>query len=140
MADTPSNSSIVAIGYQPGGRIFTMEEAKALLPTLLRLTAQAARDAAPYREQLARMLPDDPQVTRISQQLQPILERWKQQVESLGLVTYGLWRVGFETGRGYFAWEYPEGRLAWWVREGQAFEFKQPLHVIIDTESPDWAY
>lgn len=82
----------------PNRRIFTLEEARALLPRVKELTSDA----------VARFgkLPGDQEDER-----RAIVEGWVGELESLGCEIKGLWLVDFDSGGGYYCWKYPEPAL-----------------------------
>ena len=79
-------------------RIFSYEQAVALLPEVERLTREAvahvesavSADAAVYER---------------------IVTDWARAVMDLGLEVKGLWLVDFDSGGGYYCWQYPEPAL-----------------------------
>lgn len=79
-------------------RIFTYEEALALLPEVQRLTAGAA-------QRVDEMDSDDPA------DYQRIVEEWAANILELGIDVKGLWLVDFDSGAGYYCWKYPEPAL-----------------------------
>ena len=79
-------------------KIFTYEQAVALLPEVQRLTATAVERAAD--------VPDDD-----AEEAQHILTEWAEAMIALGLEVKGLWLVDFDSGGGYYCWHYPETSL-----------------------------
>lgn len=80
-------------------KMFSYEDAAALLPEVQRLTAEAVREV--------EGLPSD--TTR--EQAQQIVTRWADAVMGLGIEVKGLWLVDFDNGSGYYCWRYPEESL-----------------------------
>ena len=83
-------------------RMFTYEEAAALLPEVERLTQEAVAAV----EELA----DDAN----SAEYQTIVSSWADSLTSLGLEVKGLWLVDFDTGSGYYCWSWPEPSLQYY--------------------------
>jgi len=79
-------------------RIFTYEEAIALLPEVQRIT----NDAVAEVEALDSDDPADYEVT---------LQRWAEAILALGVEVKGLWLVDFDSGAGYYCWRHPEPAL-----------------------------
>jgi len=79
-------------------KIFTYEDAIALLPEVQRLTEVAV-------EQIDAIDDADPEV------YQDIVQDWAESVMSLGIEVKGLWLVDFDSGGGYYCWKYPEPAL-----------------------------
>ena len=80
-------------------RIFTYEEAAALLPEVQRVTDEAVEAL----DQLA----DDAN----SSEYQKIVSTWAETLIDLGIEVKGLWLVDFDNGSGYYCWSHPEPSL-----------------------------
>jgi hypothetical protein len=88
---------------QPEKKVFTYEQAAALLPSVLQITAGAvaAVDALGGNEEEAV---DAAAFNRI-------IGEWAEQILDLGIEVKGLWLVDFDSGAGYYCWKYPEPAL-----------------------------
>jgi hypothetical protein len=80
-------------------KIFSYEDAAALLPEVQRLTAVAVDQV----EALASDAPKD--------EAQRIVAGWAESVMNLGIEVKGLWLIDFDNGSGYYCWQYPEESL-----------------------------
>lgn len=83
-------------------RVFTYEEAAALLPAVERLTDAAVAAI----EELA----DDAN----SAEYQKIVGTWAESLIEMGLEVKGLWLVDFDNGSGYYCWSHPEPSLQYY--------------------------
>lgn len=79
-------------------RIFSYEEAAALLPDVRRMTS----DAVARVEELSEGAIDE---------YQRVVETWAGQVMGLGIEVKGLWLIDFDNGSGYYCWQWPEPSL-----------------------------
>ncbi|HUP46202.1 MAG TPA: DUF2203 family protein, partial [Thermoanaerobaculia bacterium] len=79
-------------------KIFSYEEAAALLPDVRRLTGEAVARV----DELAEDAVDE---------YQGVVERWASEVMSLGIEVKGLWLIDFDNGSGYYCWQWPEPSL-----------------------------
>ena len=79
-------------------RIFTYEEALALLPEVQRITTEAAL-------RVEEMDSDDPA------DYQRLVTEWAEAIMALDVEVKGLWLVDFDSGAGYYCWKYPEPAL-----------------------------
>ena len=79
-------------------RIFTYEDAVALLPEVQRITSEAA-------SQLDALESEDPA------DYQDVVREWAEAILGLGLEVKGLWLVDFDSGAGYYCWRHPEPAL-----------------------------
>jgi hypothetical protein len=79
-------------------KIFTLDQARALLPRVRDLTSEAVSRYA----QLAQNSEDE---------RESVVREWMRELHSLGLEIKGLWLVDFDSGAGYYCWKYPEPAL-----------------------------
>jgi hypothetical protein len=97
----------------PAGRgIFSLNQARELLPQVKHLTADAVRQAEALAMQLTGLAEDDPEHVSLSAALKAVVDGWAGEVQSLGLEAKGLWLVDFDNGEGYYCWCYPEETVA----------------------------
>jgi hypothetical protein len=80
-------------------KVFSYEEAAALLPEVQRLTADAVREV--------EALPDDAP----RDEAQEVVARWAEAVMQMGIDVKGLWLIDFDNGSGYYCWKHPEESL-----------------------------
>lgn len=83
---------------KPARRIFTLDEARQLLPRVKELTSEAV-------ERYGR-LPGE-----LEDERREVVEEWAGELEALGLEIKGLWLVDFDSGAGYYCWKHPEPAL-----------------------------
>jgi hypothetical protein len=93
-------------------RVFSLDEARDLLPTVKRLTEEAAREADAVSDRLRELDEQDPEHARLSDQLSGIVANWAAAMHALQLEAKGLWLVDFDNGEGYYCWSYPENTIA----------------------------
>jgi regulator of sirC expression with transglutaminase-like and TPR domain len=85
-------------GPEPPRKVFTLDQARALLPRVRSMT-----DAAVEKfDQLAEELESE---------REDLVQRWARDVRALGVEVKGLWLVDFDSGAGYYCWKYPEPGL-----------------------------
>jgi hypothetical protein len=82
------------------GKIFTYEEAAALLPAAQRITADAVAEV--------ESLPENESVVAESER---IITDWAGAIIELGIEVKGLWLIDFDNGSGYYCWQHPEPSL-----------------------------
>lgn len=126
---------------RPGDtQLFTLPEARALLPLVSRMTASAVAELAPQQRRLRRMLACDPRLGPIEQAYEQVVRRWIGKVERLGLQASGLWWVSFDIGEGYVCWRYPELRLEYYRGYGDRPEDRRKISEVCEQYRPDWIY
>jgi hypothetical protein len=91
-----------------GRRFFSLGEARELLPTVKRLTAEAVRDAEALAMQQQQTDDTDPAHQHLSAEIEGVVARWTQKMQDMSLEVKGLWLVDFDNGEGYYCWCYPE--------------------------------
>lgn len=79
-------------------RIFSYEQAVALLPEVARIT----NDAVARVERTESEEPSD---------YERIVTEWADAILSMGVEVKGLWLVDFDNGGGYYCWKHPEPAL-----------------------------
>jgi hypothetical protein len=88
--------------------IFSLEQARALLPRVKHLTADAVRRAELLAAQLHGVAGDEPEYATLSAALRDVVNGWANELQTLGAEPKGLWLVDFDNGDGYYCWCYPE--------------------------------
>ncbi len=88
-------------GAAAARKTFTLEEARALLPTIREKTAEAAARFA--------RLGDGGEETR--REREEILSAWAREMAAFGVEIKGPWLVDFDSGAGYYCWKHPEQSL-----------------------------
>ena len=99
---------IVAMDTPARSSIFSLEEARELLPRVKHVTADAVRRAESLAARLQGLAEDHPDHASLSDALRDVVTGWADEVQSLGLEAKGLWLVDFDNGQGYYCWRYPE--------------------------------
>jgi hypothetical protein len=97
------------------GKIFTYEDACALLPEVQRLTDVAVAQVDQIDEA-------DPEV------YQRIVADWAESVMALGIEVKGLWLVDFDSGGGYYCWRHPEPALEYFHGYDEGFSGRVKLN------------
>src|SRR5215218_11131651 len=92
--------------------IFSLDAARALLPKVRQLTADAVLRADALADELQRVPQEDPAHAQLSAALRDIVNGWADAIRALGAEVKGLWLVHFDNGEGYYCWKYPEDTVA----------------------------
>ena len=79
-------------------KIFSYEDAVALLPEVQRITSEAVERVEQTDSETA-------------EDYERIVTEWAETVLSLGIEVKGLWLVDFDSGAGYYCWKHPEPAL-----------------------------
>lgn len=105
-------------------RKFTEEQAESMLPTVKRITAEAARQAAKIEEQLRFIPREEPIFGRLATELDLLIRRWAIKLKKLGLRPTGLWIVDFDAGDGWFTWRLGDEHVSYFSSPGTEFEVR----------------
>jgi hypothetical protein len=92
---------------QMNKKIFTFEEAAALLPEVQRITSIAVEEI----ERLSLLENDADERSANIGRYEEIVSRWAAAVIDMGIEVKGLWLIDFDNGSGYYCWRYPEPGL-----------------------------
>lgn len=102
-------------------RIFTLDEAKRLLPKVKRLT-EAAYQQLESILGTAEEVPDMGQLDQeVQEEVERVLSEWGESVMALGCEIKGLWLVDFDSGHGYYCWKHPEADLKYYHSYEEGF-------------------
>lgn len=96
-------------------KIFSYEDACALLPEVQRLTDVAV-------DQIEQLDEPDPEVC------ERIVADWAESVTALGVEVKGLWLVDFDSGGGYYCWRHPEPALEYFHGYDEGFAGRVKLN------------
>ena len=108
--------------------IFSLDQARALLPRVKSLTADAVVRAEAVSAELARISEADPVHIQLTDALRDIVNTWADAVRALGLEAKGLWLVDFDNGEGYYCWKYPATAIAHYHGYDDGFAGRIPIH------------
>lgn len=108
-------ADLVALEPHPK-RVFTLEEARSLLPKVKELTSDAVF-------KFARLAEDE----ETEDERQGVVGEWAREILALGAEIKGLWLVDFDSGAGYYCWKYPETSLEYFHGYEEGFAGRLPL-------------
>jgi hypothetical protein len=103
-------------------RIFSYDEAAALLPEVRRLTEHAFQSV----EALSGLAAHDRDEARA--RVDEIVTGWARGLLERGLAIKGLWLVDFDNGSGYYCWRYPEEGLQYYHGYEEGFQGRIRIH------------
>jgi len=92
-----------------------------VLPMVRAITRQAAAELRPVQQSLNNMVPADPRNAQVNIAYSRVVEIWAGKIERLGLKVFGLWQVGFDSGSGWYGWQYPERRIRYFLEYNAGF-------------------
>jgi hypothetical protein len=107
--------------------IFSLAQARELLPQVKLLTADAVVRAEAVSAELQRLSEADPAHAQLSAALREIVDNWADAVRAMGLEAKGLWLVDFDNGEGYYCWKYPEPVISHYHAYEDGFAGRMPI-------------
>jgi hypothetical protein len=93
-------------------RLFSLTEARQLLPSVKEMTAEAVRQAEVIADAIDDTEDDDPRRAVLGAELKTVVDGWSARIREMGLETKGLWLVDFDNGEGYYCWQHPESSVS----------------------------
>ena len=112
---TSGGAELVTLS-SPQKKIFTLDEARSLLPAVKALTSDAVFKFARLAES-----------EEAEEERQGVVGEWARDILALGAEIKGLWLVDFDSGAGYYCWKYPETSLEYFHGYEEGFAGRLPL-------------
>ncbi len=96
-------------------RFFTVAEAQAVLPIILRITDASSDRVNTIMERLEKLTEQNRSlIEELEDEANQIIKIWQSKVRKLGAHPKGLWIADFDAGDGYFCWKFPERSIDYW--------------------------
>lgn len=108
-------------------KVFTLQEARDLLPVIRRVTRHAHEEVDRLAQQ-HRACGDEDRRRAVESQIGEIFEGWVNKVRKLGCDAKGSWLVDFDNGEGYYCWHYPESELEYFHGYRDGFQGRVRIH------------
>lgn len=109
-------------------RRWTLEAARVLLPDVRTRTARAVAEAEALAEEQAGHAEGSAGRLALAERIEGVVTRWAREMEALGLDVKGLWLVDFDSGSGYYCWQWPEERLEFYHGYDEGFAGRGRIH------------
>jgi hypothetical protein len=112
-------------------RVFTLDEAKELMPKVKETTTPVFGLASSLAQELgeAEREDDETRSEELRGRLQSLVETWAEAIRDMGPDVKGLWLVDFDSGDGYWCWAYPEEELTHWHSYEAGFAGRIPIEM-----------
>ena len=110
--------------------IFTLDEARSLLPQVKELTQHYHDLVEDARESL-----NDPQdaseVAQVEKRMNALLQEWVHSIQDLGVDVKGMWLADFDSGDGYYyCWKLGEDDIEHFHRYETGFAGRRPIALL----------
>ena len=110
--------------------MFTLQEARALLPQVKEVTQRYYDRVEEMREEL-EALGEGAAVTRLEGRMNDELGNWVKAVRGLGVEVKGLWVADFDSGDGYYyCWKLGEDDIEHFHRYETGFAGRRPISLL----------
>lgn len=109
-------------------RIFSYEEALETFPVVRDLTAAAVRQVEAVVNAVRSREDLEERREEVEATCERILEAWSEQVMRLGCEVKGRWLVDWDSGDGYYCWQYPEEAVAHFHTYEDGFAGRLPIN------------
>ncbi len=106
---------------------FTLEQAKALISKVKKVTEEAVEEVTPLMNELQQDSLDRFEKEELVQNLQERIDEWSDEIVELGALTKGLWLVDFDSGSGYYCWQYGEDDISFFHGYDEGFSRRIPI-------------
>ena len=115
----PSCAPVIEINRR---HIFSLEEARSVLPVILRITKTYSAQVDVLIERLEGLSGSSEEATNtLEAEVNALIQEWQNKVQKLGALPKGLWIADFDAGDGYFCWKFPERTIQFWHRYSDGF-------------------
>lgn len=112
---TSSDTEIIGINRRS---VFSLAEARTLIPLISRMTKTAADKVqvliAKIEAKSRSSDTDRAEIEVFEAQASQLIQDWQTKIQKLGGLPKGIWVVDFDSGDGYFCWKYPEVAIDHW--------------------------
>jgi hypothetical protein len=109
-------------------RRWTLEAARELLPDVRERTARAVSEAEALAAEQALHEVGSERQRELAERIEAVVARWAGEMEALGLDVKGLWLADFDSGSGYYCWQWPEERLEYYHGYDEGFAGRGRIH------------
>ena len=93
-------------------RFFTLEQATEILPLIYRITEDAQKKVKKQTNRIDAVKGTNPLLAiEAEQEIDQIVNAWRNKISRLGAVPKGAWLADFDNGQGYYCWKYPETEI-----------------------------
>lgn len=118
-------SEVTRVGEK---RIFTLDEARKVLPVVRKITSEAVQRAEPLATRYDALPEDHEARPGLERELDEVVSKWGDKVTKLGAEAKGLWLVDFDNGEGYYCWRYPESEVDHYHDYDAGFDGRQQIN------------
>jgi hypothetical protein len=109
-------------------RIFSYDEALETFPLVRDLTAAAVRQVEALANNVGSRDELDTRRDELEEARERIVRAWAREVTSLGCEVKGVWLVDWDSGDGYYCWQFPEQAIGHFHTYDEGFAGRLPIN------------
>jgi hypothetical protein len=113
---------------QSSKRIFSYDDALNTFPLVRDLTAAAMRQIEALAANLGSRDELDSRREEIEEAQEKIVRAWAREVTAIGCEVKGAWLVDWDSGDGYYCWQFPEPSISFFHTYDEGFAGRIPLN------------
>lgn len=116
------------IKKRSGRRIFSYDEALSTFPLVRDLTTAAVRQIESLTHDLGSREEMESLREEIEEAREEIVRAWAREITSIGCEVKGVWLVDWDSGDGYYCWQFPEQAIGFFHAYDEGFEGRLPVN------------
>lgn len=109
-------------------RIFSYDEALETFPLVRDLTAAAVRQIEALANKVGSRDELDTRRDELEEARERIVRAWAREITSIGCEVKGVWLVDWDSGDGYYCWQFPEQAIAFFHTYDEGFTGRLPIN------------
>lgn len=109
-------------------RIFSYDEALETFPLVRDLTAAAVRQIEALANKVGSRDELDTRRDQLEEARERIVRAWAREITSIGCEVKGVWLVDWDSGDGYYCWQFPEQAIAFFHTYDEGFTGRIPIN------------
>jgi hypothetical protein len=108
-------------------RVFSYDEALSIFPVIRDRTDAAVRQVEALFNGVQSRDEMEERKAELESAYRSIVDRWTEEIESVGCAVKGLWLVDWDSGDGFYCWRYPEPTLGHYHGYEEGFAGRMPV-------------
>jgi hypothetical protein len=110
-------------------RIFSLKEARSLLPLVYRITDSAHRRVKKLINRLEALKGQESLLGgQLEGEIETEVSKWQNKLTRLGIKPKGMWLADFDSGKCYYCWKFPETEIKYEHAYQDGFSGRAEIH------------
>ncbi|MEZ4873841.1 MAG: DUF2203 family protein [Bdellovibrionales bacterium] len=107
--------------------VLTLGEVQQIIPVVRKITQQIKEDIDSLMQKLEALNGQPLKAAQMESEINLKMDEWNSKISRLGGIAKGLWLVDFDSGDGFYCWQYPEKELLYWHAYAEGFDGRVPI-------------